>query len=274
MADSSILPPASPQPIQVALPTWLVVVMRFLLTQLAPILLGSASAGAAAGWMVNAKIDSVIQQAPETIRKRLLPPPLKAEEAIGLLDMGRSRCTATIIGPVYSDDPTVDVLSAGHCIALGQTCKFTLKDGRILTLKCVAHEAASDCAWLQGVKPVGDVPYLLLADELPAKGSGVWHQGYGVDRPNNRELGTFTGVASGGKQCQFRLSVSPGDSGGAIVLNDSGRVMSPVCCTTRLAGTGDVWGASPLRAAELRPSRNPKPASRDLIHPILYLPAS
>lgn len=43
----------------------------------------------------------------------------------------------------------------------------------------------------------------------------------------------------------FSLSVSPGDSGGGICVDGSGRLISPVCCTTHLAAVGQVYGARP-----------------------------
>jgi hypothetical protein len=52
-------------------------------------------------------------------------------------------------------------------------------------------------------------------------------------------------------QIRYRLSVSHGDSGGGIVSTKDGKLLSPVCCTTRIAGVGDVWGASPRIIQEM-----------------------
>lgn len=199
------------------------------------------------------------------------PPPLKQPaDAIGRITFGNSGCTATIIGPVGATDQKLHILTAAHCVNLGAVGKMTLKDGRVLGVTCVARDAQSDAAWLTAIRPAGDVPYLMLADADPAEGSDVWHQGYGVDKPNNRESGKYLGVTSDQRQCRFRLSVSPGDSGGGIILDASSRVVSPVCCTTRLAGVGEVFGAKPSRAAAIRP----KTVAVDkgtplLIHPML-----
>lgn len=203
---------------------------------------------------------------------RVIPKPRRAEDAIGKIQFGTSGCTATIIGPVWSNDDKLDILTAAHCVKVGAAGKMWLKDGRILKVVCVARDPGSDAAWLTADNPGGDIPYLLLADAMPQEGEVVWHQGYGIDRPGNRESGVFRGKATNGQQCKFRLSVSPGDSGGGIILDSEGKVVSPVCCTTKLGGTGDVFGASPLAAAKIRPSRLVSDEEPPLVYPVLPMP--
>lgn len=212
---------------------------------------------------------------PEGLRPLLphiLPLPKRAEDAIGRIQFGSAGCTGTIIGPVWSNDSKVDILTAAHCVKLGAVGKMTLKDGRILTVKCVARDPACDAAWLTADKPAGDVPYLYLAEGNPDPGEIVWHQGYGIDKPGNRESGKYLDVASGGKQCRFRLSVSPGDSGGGIILDADSKVVSPVCCTTKLSAVGDVFGAHPVFAAKIRPKRNDLAADETLFYPVAPMP--
>lgn len=201
------------------------------------------------------------------------PPVLpKPADAIGRIQFGNSGCTATIIGPVTPTDAKLTILTAAHCVQLGSVGKMSLKDGRVLGVTCVSRDAGSDAAWLTAIRPAGPVPYLLLADVNPAEGSDVWHQGYGIDKPNNRESGKFLGVTSDDRQCRFRLSVSPGDSGGGIILDASSRVISPVCCTTRLSGVGEVFGAMPKRSAAIRPKTTVDKGTPLLYHPMLPHP--
>lgn len=91
------------------------------------------------------------------------------------------------------------------------------------------------------------LPHALAAEKSPPVGTRIWHAGYGVDVPGNREDGSVTGAPDGNGQLRFRLSVSSGDSGGGIVIDDSGRVVSSVCCTTNRGTVADVWGCSPER---------------------------
>lgn len=200
-------------------------------------------------------------------------------QAIGRISFARSGCTATVIGPIGRSDSHLTILTAAHCVNLGQTGTMKLKDGRTFTVRCVSRDAESDCAWLTTARPKEPVPFALLASSPPtSKSVEVWHQGYGIDNPGNKEVGKFQGQ-SGRGQLWYRLSVSPGDSGGGIVTTQDGQVLSPVCCTTRLAGTGDVFGADPRRSAAIRPSATAAEVSEEppvelpAIHPIVTLPA-
>lgn len=264
-------PPPAPQ-----IPQWIVTLMTFLAGSIKNPFLHSilTAALAAFGTLYLAKqsLPNFIPNGPHGLIPRILPKPKKAEDAIGRIQFGNAGCTATIIGPVSSDDLTLDILTAAHCVKVGAVGKMTLKDGRDLRVKCVARDATSDAAWLVADNPGGNVPYLLLADGNPQNGEIVWHQGYGIDKPGNRESGLFKGSASNGQQCQFRLSVSPGDSGGGIILDSLSRVVSPVCCTTRLSATGDVFGAAPEYVAKLRPKKHTSDEEPSLFYPVLPMP--
>jgi len=201
-------------------------------------------------------------------------PKLKVDvpNAIGRLSMGSVGCTGTIIGPVAEADAQIAILTAAHCIKVGGTGTMKLKDGRSFPFKCVSRNAAADCAWLVADRPPGEVPYALLATSLPEKGDEVWHMGYGIDKPGNVEKGTFEGVTGDGAQCVFHLSVSSGDSGGGIVHTNDGAILSPVCCTTRLSGPGNVMGSTPMNAAAIRPGRIASAVTEELLRPIIILP--
>lgn len=204
--------------------------------------------------------------------------PADPVNAIGRISMGNTGCTATITGPILKGDTTIKILTAAHCIRVGQTGRMKLKDGREFTFRCVTRDEASDSAWLIADRPKGKIPFAKMASAPPSTGSKVWHQGYGIHKPDNREEGTYLGLANNGTQLRFRLSVSPGDSGGGIIANASGEVLSPVCCTTRLSGTGDVFGAHPLRSLAIRPEvasaavADEPEENRELIFPIVPLP--
>lgn len=203
---------------------------------------------------------------------KILPKNFKAEDAIGRIQFGNAGCTATIIGPVAATDLNLDILTAAHCVKVGAVGSMKLKDGRTLAVKCIARDAQADAAWLTATNPGGDVPYLLLADGNPQAGEIVWHQGYGIDKPGNRESGLYKGSRMDGKQSTYRLSVSPGDSGGGIILDSDSKVISPVCCTTKMSAMGDVFGASPAYVAKLRPKRFASEEEPALFYPVLPLP--
>jgi len=237
------------------------------------------SSGGLAGWAAIAMIFAQMQGC--QLPGRIIPdpptpvkPPQKADApaAIGRLSMGNVGCTGTIIGPVKDDDKEISILTAAHCLKVGVTGTMLLKDGRKIAFKCVSRNEKADCAWLTAPRPGGYVPFALLAQELPEKGSPVWHQGYGIDQPGNIEKGTFQGVTSDGAQCQFSISVSSGDSGGAIVLTEDGKVISPVCCTTRLSGPGTVYGSTPQNADAIRPGRVVSVSDEEVYRPIIILP--
>lgn len=190
------------------------------------------------------------------------PPPPPAEpkagkldpvQALGRVQFGNSSCTATVIGPRRADGRW-DVLTASHCMS-GVGAKGTLhtKSGKALPVRVVVHQKRPDLAWLVTADPVDELAFANVAAANPAVGVKMFHQGYGVDRPGNREDGTVTNSENGDGQTQFRLSVSPGDSGGGMLRADTLELISTVCCTTRLAGTGDVWGASVRSIRAARP---------------------
>lgn len=178
---------------------------------------------------------------------------LDPHAAIGRQQFGKAGCTGTVIGPRRSDGRW-DVATAAHCLdGTPSDGTLQLKDGTTLAVTRVKVDQKSDVAWCVTTLPHDDLPYALLADSLPAKGDKVWHAGYGFDKPGNTEQGAVTVPQTDDGQTEFLLSVSSGDSGGAIALDASGRVIATVCCTTRIAGPGRVWGASVESLRKTRP---------------------
>jgi hypothetical protein len=97
------------------------------------------------------------------------------------------------------------------------------------------------------------VPFALLADGNPPIGTKVWHAGYGIDKPGNREDGEVTGNEDANGQLRMSLSVSSGDSGGGIFRSDTNELVSCVCCTSGMARKVSMWGASTRAIRAARP---------------------
>jgi len=127
-----------------------------------------------------------------------------------------------------------------------------LRDGREFQVRLVGRTKGPDAAWLITDEKNLDLPFTYLADNLPAKGEKIFHGGFGVHVPGNREEGTVVVPDNGDGQTQFRLSVSSGDSGGGICVTADGKVLSCVCCTTAKGQMADVWGANINEIRKLR----------------------
>jgi hypothetical protein len=182
-------------------------------------------------------------------------PPGKADpvQAIGKLRFGNAGCTATVIGPRRGDGKW-DILTASHCTGgVGSRGSFTLKDGRILAVTVAARNADSDLTWLVTDAALDDLPFANLAAKNPPVGTEVWHMGYGIDKPGNREEGRVVGPETPDGQLQFGLSVSSGDSGGGIFRADTDELVAVVCCTTERGRKTLMFGGSAEQAARLRP---------------------
>lgn len=182
------------------------------------------------------------------------PKPTEADPvaATARIVFGTAGCTATVIYP-RRPDGRWDVLTAAHCTRDLARGTMILKDGRRIAVSSVRRDAAADTNWLVTDDPVDSLPYAILADQLPAAGVAVWHNGYGVDRPANREDGVCDGVANGG-QLRFTLSVSSGDSGGGIFRVDNGQLVACVCCTSGMGRKVAMYGGSCEAAKRTRPT--------------------
>jgi hypothetical protein len=177
-----------------------------------------------------------------------------AAAALGRIQFGNAGCTATIIGPRRADG-RYDVLTASHCVStIGQHGTMRLLDGRTVGLLVQAIDRTSDCCWCLTEGATEVYPFALLAERSPQPGSRIWHAGYGVDKPGNREEGTADALPDGNGQIRMTLSVSSGDSGGGICLTDSNEVVSCVCCTAARGARASVWGAGVESIRRLRPS--------------------
>lgn len=182
---------------------------------------------------------------PPTLPEVQQPPKSQPEKAICRLSFPGVGCTATIIGPRRVDGRWW-VLTASHCVkGVGQHGTIRLLDGRSTGVVVASLDRTSDCCWMYTETNSESYPFALMAPASPGQGTPVWHAGYGVDRPGNREDGQVAAGPDQNGQLRFRLSVSSGDSGGGIVTNKSGEVVSCVCCTTARGRSADVWGASP-----------------------------
>lgn len=179
------------------------------------------------------------------------PDPVKAT---GRIRFGNAGCTATIIGKRI--DGRWDVLTAAHCIdAIGQKGTLYTRGGLTIPVTVVTRDPlpnGSDISWLVTDKPVDSLPFAELAADIPPAGTEIWHNGYGIDKPENVESGIVNGRTTGG-QLDMTLSVSSGDSGGGIFRKSDGKLVAVVCCTTERGAKVRMYGGHSVRAAELRP---------------------
>lgn len=176
--------------------------------------------------------------------------------ALGRIRFGNAGCTATVIGP-RRPDGRWDVLTAAHCVSgVGARGTLTLKDNRSFGIRVVAFHKTPDVAWCVTDDEVKDLPYALIAESNPAVDTPVWHMGFGVDKPGNREDGTVAERENGQGQLRMILSVSSGDSGGGIFRADTNELVSVVCCTSGMARKVSMWGCS----AEVARRTRPRPA--------------
>jgi len=159
--------------------------------------------------------------------------------------MAGGYCSGTVIGPRLQDGRW-NIVSAAHCVKrVGERVTFIPRNGRA-PVPCLVGsiDRRADVAILITEHSV-DLAHTLLAEAPIVIGLPVWHSGFGIDQPGNRESGQVTALANGDGQVQYRISVSPGDSGGGILTTADGLLLSPVCCTTNLARIGNVWGGGP-----------------------------
>ena len=214
------------------------------------------------------EIESCCDKVPPIVPPTPLPPPTtpKAKAnppaALGRIQFTNAGCTATVIGPRRADGRW-DVLTAAHCVThvgVGARGSMVLPDGRKLAIKVGAIYETPDCAWLTTEDAtLADLPFAEIASSNPPVGTKIWHKGYGVDNPGNREDGEITFVQDSNGQLQMSLSVSSGDSGGGIFRDDTGELISCVCCTTAKGAKARVWGCSADVARKYRPA----PASEE-----------
>ena len=192
-----------------------------------------------------------------------VPPPgagkLDPEKALGRIRFGNAGCTATVIGPRRADGHW-DVLTAAHCISgVGQRGTLTLTDGRSFGIRSVAQQKTADVTWCVTEDEVADLPYAVIAEKNPDPGTAVWHRGFGIDQPGNREEGAIAERENNQGQLRMILSVSSGDSGGGIFRADTNELVAVVCCTSGMAQKVSMWGCS----AEMARKTRPQPTSRE-----------
>lgn len=180
--------------------------------------------------------------------------PRPTMQAIGQIQFGSAGCTATPISP-RNPDGSYDLLTAAHCVrAVGQRGTFRARDGRTMAVVVTARDERPDIAWLRtvGAGP-DDLPMARLAREMPTSSVDVWHAGFGIDRPGNLEVGKYVGRANSDGLHAYDLSVSSGDSGGAIIWKDRDEVIGAVCCTSSRGAFARMYAGGAPHAWSLRP---------------------
>lgn len=187
------------------------------------------------------------------------PPPSDPVEAVGKVIRPGVMCSGTVVGP-RRDDGRWWIVTAAHCFerggGVGTRCTYITRGGTSIPSSVVAVNAQSDVAILVTDERFERLAYVRVASATPPKGTSVYHVGFGQDRPGNKEEGQVIGVMPTRRMVSYRLSASPGDSGGGILLTGGGELLSPVCCTTCLGCLGDVAGGQPevIREMLARPT--------------------
>lgn len=173
--------------------------------------------------------------------------PPDAINAIGRIAMSRGYCSGTVVSPRLPNGRWT-IVSASHCFdRVGEEATFIPRKGSSFRVQVQAIDRRSDIAILNTVDSHTSLAYTTVAEATPPAGTPVLHAGFGVDKPGNVERGQILAGPNEAQQVRYRISVSPGDSGGGICITEKGHLLSPVCCTTCLGCTGDVWGGSPER---------------------------
>ena len=182
------------------------------------------------------------------------PPTVDPIQAVGRVALRGVGCSGTVVSPRRPDGRWW-IVTAAHCYrnvgGVGTQGTFITRAGQPIPMTLVALDAQADIALCQTDERYESLASVHLADADPAVGTPVHHVGFGQDRPGNREDGQVIGSNQRLRQIHYRLSVSPGDSGGGILMTAGGQLLGPVCCTTCLACLGDVAAGSPTRVREM-----------------------
>jgi hypothetical protein len=193
----------------------------------------------------------------------VVPPPITDPErppdngekdpwkAIGKIAMQGGYCSGTVVAP-RREDGRYRIVSAAHCFKqVGERASFIQRDGTARPITVIAIDRRADIAICSTETGQGAMASTDISLGTPPVGHKIWHGGYGRHLPGNKEVGTVLSSPNADNQVKYRLSVSPGDSGGGIITDDTGALLSPVCCTTRLDGPGEVWGGSPEKIRQM-----------------------
>lgn len=173
----------------------------------------------------------------------IVPDPLKA---IVKIRSAGSGCTATILN-VKPTPTSYYMMTASHCVRGGPgygTATLAHGDGKTYDWKVVRVDTRADlCLCVIETKDV--LPVCDIAVDEPTDGTECWHQGFGVDRPGNREKCYIVGSTNSDGMNHYRGSVSSGDSGGGLIRADNGHWVGAVCC----GRSGEFWCGG-VRAAK------------------------
>lgn len=166
---------------------------------------------------------------------------------------GNAGCTGAVVGPRLKDGRYY-VLTAAHCVSqAGQQCRGRMPSGEELALTVQAIDRKADCAWMITQPTPHPIPYIRLSTTVPPVGTRIWVAGYGVGFNGQQRFGHVTGGITREGQLQFSVAVDHGDSGGPVVNDATGELVSVVCCTSALGREGNVYGAGPQAIAAARP---------------------
>lgn len=200
------------------------------------------------------RIGVPIRVAPEDIsrivdeieRRRSEQPPLPSKSKYEVIynpskstyriSHGNSGCSATVIDR-HRDTGAYILVTAAHCVS-GERSRVSVHVPSMGTITgyVVAYDRQRDAAVIETTP----TDYTLYASRVSTTrrplGRRVWHIGYGVDRPGNREAGTIIGYDDTSSQYMSDVSVSSGDSGSGVHDADDDTVCGTVCCVVSSGG--------------------------------------
>lgn len=184
-------------------------------------------------------IGKILQEILDAIKNRSPSKPSTPERSFdALAATGKiSGCTATVL----RGESGYLVLTANHCVGRSGYNRITLRDGRSFQIRIAGADRQADIA-VYRLETTEKLPIAKVAAANPQPGTRVWHQGYGVHIPGNREEGRIQ-YHSGKDTCCY-LSVSSGDSGSGIFRVDTNELVSVVSRTTSVNRPGEMMGAT------------------------------
>lgn len=182
------------------------------------------------------------------------PPPattLDPWNALGQIRIDNIGCTGTVMDQ-GAKGGSYYVMCAYHCIRnTSGVGTMVLRRGEKLSLTLLGGDQRADLSVLKGVGQ-GNLPMAKMADGEPAPGVKIWHGGWGIVTPGQKETGSVVGGPDSNGQIEMAMPASSGDSGGGIFREDNGAWVSAVCC----GGGNRLWGGG-VTAARALLSRAP-----------------
>lgn len=149
---------------------------------------------------------------------------------------GRSGCSATCVGR-DSVDGSYILYTAAHCVdRIGDIVTVHVDSNTRIRSTVIGLDKVSDACVIRTQPTRIRLYSSRVYSGKASNGVRVWHIGYGIDKPGNREEGSIIGYDSDRRQYMSDISVSSGDSGSGVHTVDGDYVVGTVCCTVSVGG--------------------------------------